>query len=183
MPRSSASIRLRFFGRNSSFGLPIGEWRSWMLPLGVRLVGDLTELRQEHVPQPLGPLGQDLIGVPVRRPHHLDDGFDVIVRHVLMEEVAHRVDEDHLRCRPAERLGELLGHEAQVESLLVRVVRDAPESLGERLGVAMLQPGLILVQPRTGFHVASVHSIVELSLIGSSCVGVYVKVTPQFGPT
>jgi hypothetical protein len=28
-----------------------------------------------------------------------------------------------------------------------------------------LQPGLTFVQPRTGFHVASVHSIAERSLI------------------
>ena len=39
IPRSSASIRWRFLGRNSSLGLPIGDCRSWMLPLGARWIG------------------------------------------------------------------------------------------------------------------------------------------------
>ena len=64
---------------------------------------------------------------------------------------------------PAERLGQLLGDQAEVEALLVGMARHAAEPLGERLGVAVLAAGLIFVQPRTGFQVASVHSIFETS--------------------
>ena len=42
-----------------------------------------------------------------------------------------------LRACPAERLGQLLGDQPQVEALLVGMARDAPEPLGERLGVAV----------------------------------------------
>ena len=60
-----------------------------------------------------------------------------VVGDVAVEQVAHRVDEDHLRPRPAERLGELAGDEAEVEPLLVGVARHPPEPLGEGLGVAV----------------------------------------------
>ena len=62
---------------------------------------------------------------------------DVLVGNVLVEEVAHRVDEDHPRPPPAERLLEPLGPEPEVEALLVGVARHAAEPLGERLGVAV----------------------------------------------
>jgi hypothetical protein len=52
-----------------------------------------------------------------------------------------------------------------------------------------MQPGLTLLQPRTGFHVASVHSIFELALIvqysstsskggGQKGVGIPLKAIP-----
>ena len=55
------------------------------------------------------PLCQHLIRVPVGRIHHAADGLDVVIRHIRLEQVAHRIDEDHLRrpppqaARPASR--------------------------------------------------------------------------------
>jgi len=49
------------------------------------------------------------------------------------------------------------------------MVRDASESLGECLGIAVLAAGLTFWHPRTGFQVASVHSILECSLMAKPC--------------
>ena len=75
--------------------------------------------------------------MPVGKLHDAGERGDVVVGDALVEQVAHRVHEDHLRARPPERLGELLGHQPEVEPLLVGVARDAPEPLGEGLGVAV----------------------------------------------
>ncbi len=75
------------------------------------------------------------------RLHDPADLLDVVVGHSLVEQVAHRVDENHLGLRPPQRLGKLLGDELEVEPLLVRMPRHAPEPLGERLGVTMRTPG------------------------------------------
>ena len=95
----------------------------------------------EHVPQSGRSLGQNLVGVPVRSLHDVADGLDVVVGHVLVEEVAHRVDEDHFRRLPPQRLRQLFRHEPEVKSLLVRMPGHAPEPLGERLGVAVVAAG------------------------------------------
>ena len=50
----------------------------------------------------------------------------------------HRVDEDRLRRRPLERLDQLLRDEPQVESLLIRMSRQAAKALGERGRIAVL---------------------------------------------
>jgi class 3 adenylate cyclase len=63
-----------------------------------RLIGDLFRLRE------LGRLGEHLIDVPVGLFHAVEDAGYVVLRHGLMEEVAHRVDEDQPRLSPAERL-------------------------------------------------------------------------------
>ena len=54
---------------------------------------------------------------------------------------------------------ERIGNQPQVEPLLERVTGHAAEPLGERLGVAVLAAGRDLRAARTGFQVASVHSI------------------------
>src|SRR4051794_10389342 len=58
-----------------------------------------------------------------------------------MEQVAHAVDEDHLRSLPAEGLGQFLGDEAWVESLLIGMALHPAKALGERLGIAMIAAG------------------------------------------
>ena len=84
-----------------------------------------------------GALGQDLVGVPVGLLHDAADGEDIVKRHVLVEEVAHGVDEDPARLGPEEGLGQLVGDEAEVEALLVGMAGHAAKALGEGLGVAM----------------------------------------------
>jgi len=53
----------------------------------------------------LGALGEDLKGVPPGGGHDFGDGHDVIVRDLVVEEIAHGVDEDHFGGAPAERFG------------------------------------------------------------------------------
>jgi len=55
----------------------------------------------------------------------------------LVEEVAHRVDEDHPRARPLQRLLQSLWPELQRKTLLVRMPRDATPALGERLCITV----------------------------------------------
>ena len=50
--------------------------------------------------------------------------FDVVVGNGLVEKVAHRVDEDHPRPLPAQRLLKPLGPEPEIEALLVGVPSD-----------------------------------------------------------
>jgi hypothetical protein len=56
---------------------------------------------------------------------------------VLVEEVAHRVHEDHPRPAPAQRLLQPRRPEPQVEALFIRVAGDTAEALREGLGVAV----------------------------------------------
>ena len=58
--------------------------------------------------QPATPLGQDLKDVPVGLCHDLEHAPDVVVRNLLVEEVAHDVHKDALGPAPAERKGKLV---------------------------------------------------------------------------
>lgn len=65
----------------------------------------------QHLQLSLGALGQDLVGVPVRFHHDASDAFNIVVRNVFVEKVAHRVHEDHAGRSPREWLEELFGDE------------------------------------------------------------------------
>ena len=86
-------------------------------------------------------LGQHLERVLSARAITSNTSRDELVRDVLVEQVAHRVHEDHPRPAPAQRLLEPLGPQPQVEALLVGVARHAAPALGERLGVAVRAAG------------------------------------------
>jgi len=49
------------------------------------------------------PLRQDLKDMPVRFRHDIEGSADVLVRHRLVKQIAHRVDEDLPRLPPAKR--------------------------------------------------------------------------------
>src|ERR1700722_4471745 len=87
--------------------------------------------------QSLVALSENLERVVVRPAHHIKDPLDVVQRHVLVEEITHRVHEDHPWTRPSHRLLQTLRPEAQVEPLLVRVAWNPAPSLGKRLGIAV----------------------------------------------
>src|SRR5262249_28453988 len=106
-------------------------------PPDVGLVRRKSELGLQQIPQPFRAFGEDLVGVPVCELHDTDDGKDVIVWHILVEQVAHRVNKDHLRGMPTQWLGKFLGDKSEVEPLLVRVTWDSPETLSERFGIAV----------------------------------------------
>jgi hypothetical protein len=80
--------------------------------------------------------------------YDLEDLLYVGVGNLLMEEVAHRGDEDHPRARPFQRLLQPLRPQLQLKALLVRMPRDAAPALGERLGVAVRAPRRDLLATR-----------------------------------
>ena len=87
--------------------------------------------------EPLVALRQDLEGVVAGLGHHGEDLLDELERDVRVEEVAHRVHEDHPRPAPPQRLPKPMRPEPEIEALLVGVVRYAAPALSERLGVAV----------------------------------------------
>src|SRR5262245_53109550 len=78
--------------------------------------------------QTLRPFGQDLILMPVRAVHHLEGPLNVLKRHIVVKQIAHRIDEDALRLLPTERLTEFFGDESQIEPLFERVSLHAAEA-------------------------------------------------------
>lgn len=69
--------------------------------------------------------------------HHREDLLDELDRDLRMKEVAHRINEDHPRSPPPQRLLKTARPEPQVKALLVGVARHAPPALGERFRVTV----------------------------------------------
>ena len=93
--------------------------------------------RAREVREAFMPLCEDLKRMPLGAAHHVEDVLHKLVGDVLVEQVAHRVHEDHPRPLPTQRLVEPFRPEPKVESLLVGVTRDTAPSLGECFGVAV----------------------------------------------
>ena len=83
---------------------------------------------------------QYLVDVPIRRFHRFEDPVHKSPVYALMEQVAHRIDEDHTWFLPPRWLRETRRPQAQVEPLLVGVALDSTPPLGEPLRVAVVAP-------------------------------------------
>jgi len=90
------------------------------------------------IPHARRPLGQHLEGVPARLLHGVEDLVDIGERHVLVEQVAHGIHEDHLRRADGERLFQAMRAQGQVEAFLIGMARHAPEPLREPLRIAVV---------------------------------------------
>ena len=97
--------------------------------------------------QPAGALREDLVGVLWRVGHHLEHPADEVERHVGVEEIAHRVDEDQPRRAPrvGDAQGVLVDGQGEARAACARVAVVAVlglahglESLGERERVAVV---------------------------------------------
>ena len=75
--------------------------------------------------------------MPVRETHHARDIGDVLIWHIVVKKVAHRINEDALRAGPAERITEFLWHEAEIKAVLKRMTRHTAKALRKGLGVTM----------------------------------------------
>lgn len=78
--------------------------------------------------EPLVPLGQHLVDMPGRFPHHLEDLLQKVERHFLVEEVAHGVDKDQARLSPPARLIQALRVQGELKSMrevIGKALRDA----------------------------------------------------------
>ena len=106
-------------------------------PPDVRRPRCLTQLALQQCGHAVGSLRENLVSVPVGRQHHPANFLDVFVRHALVKEVAHRIDENLLGLGPTNRIAQLLRHEPQIETKLKGMARHTAEPLRERLRVAM----------------------------------------------
>jgi len=86
-------------------------------------------------------LGEDLELMLRSRCHYVEYAADVVVGDGLVEQVAHRVDENSSRLVPEKRSGQAFRPEAEIEALLVWMAGHASEPLSERLGVAVSTSG------------------------------------------
>ena len=83
-------------------------------------------------------LGEHLEDVPIGRFHGVEDAVDERAGDLLMEQVAHGVDEDHAGPLPGKRLRQPFGAQGEVEAVLEGMARHAAEALGQALGVAVV---------------------------------------------
>ena len=91
--------------------------------------------------QPGRPFRQCLEPVPGRLDHGLECAEYEIVRDVLVEQIAHRVDEDEHRLLPFQGQPYPVVPQADVEALLEWVVRNATKTFREPLRVTVLAAG------------------------------------------
>src|SRR6266849_1968567 len=97
-----------------------------------------NEFCTEQVSHPFGPLSQHLIDVPVGLKHHIDNALNIFVAHVVVKQIAHRVNEDLSWPSPSEWFVEFFRDESKVESLFVWMIRNATKSFRESRCVAVL---------------------------------------------
>src|SRR5271166_1435096 len=90
---------------------------------------------------PVVTFGQNLERVPVRCPHDFANPGDVLGRHRLVEEIAHRIDEYPLWRAPFQRGFQLFGNEPEVEAEFERMPGHSAKSLGKPFGITMLATG------------------------------------------
>ena len=99
------------------FRLLLGKWPREAGEDFPRFFPDfLDALRKESIR--MAARGRHLKRMPARRLHDLADLLDVFAENALVKEVAHRVDEDHARLAPEDRIAELAGHQAKFKYLL-----------------------------------------------------------------
>ena len=102
------------------------------------VVGNGLHLGASAMPedQAISALGENLENVLGRAAHDVEDAIDVLHGDLLMEEVAHAVNEDALGGAPAERELELIGVERDRETVAVAWIPHRLEPSGEALGIA-----------------------------------------------
>ena len=109
--------------------------------------------------EPLGALGEYLIGVPRCIGHDREHLLYEVRRHLRVEEIAHRVDEDQPRRSPAVGRGQCVLVQGQGEAgpagprVAVVLVLGQPhrlEAAGERQRVTVVAPRRHSVAPRGG---------------------------------
>src|SRR5205085_6987121 len=109
-----------------------------------------TEYRAEslpEVPRARRTLRKHLIHVPVNPEHHVENSAHEFIRHVVMEEIRHRVDKHHARLGPTRGILEAIGPQPNRERVATVVGRvndgEAPSVyvreafFGERFGVTV----------------------------------------------
>src|SRR5690606_39891241 len=83
---------------------------------------------------------QNLKHMPVGFLHHVKNAINERAIDILVEEIAHRIHEDHAWLLPDKRLLEPRRPEPQTETLLVWMAGNTAPSLGEALGITIVTP-------------------------------------------
>src|SRR5688572_16923623 len=104
-------------------------------------------------------LRKHLKDMPVGSLHRFEYAIDETLRHSLVKEIAHRIDEDHPRPFPFHGLLKALRPQRQVKPRLEWMPGHSPESLSKSFCVAVVTAGGDLGATGDGVPVASVHSI------------------------
>ena len=94
------------------------------------------------------PLSQNLESVPIGSTHNIEDSLNEFNWNVLVEEVAHRVDEYSLRLSPAKRQFNHVRLEGQCEAFSVVRLTHGLEPLGHSLRIAEFTSGADLIAAR-----------------------------------
>ena len=130
-------------------------------PPNVGRIGGKFQLAVEKLSHTARSFCKNLVSVPICQAHDPRRLDDELVRHFVLKQIAHGIYKNHSWPDPFERFSELFGHELNIKPMFVRMARNSPKSFRKRFRVVVLEPGLTFLQPRTGFQVASVHSIFE----------------------
>ena len=105
----------------------------------------LTRLEESRHPR--GSLGQHLVRMLRRTRHHIDNAFDISVRHLLVEEIGHRIDEIDGGLLASKRLLQALRQQGQRKAVLVSGRAHGLQPARQRLGVTVLAAGRNLGAP------------------------------------
>ena len=76
--------------------------------------------------------------MPIRRFHRIKDTVDEAFRDLLVEEVTHRIDEDHPWPLPAERLPNALGAQCEIKAIFKGMPGDPAPAFSKALGVTIV---------------------------------------------
>ena len=79
--------------------------------------------------------------MPLCLDHDSANRLDIVVRYAVLEKVAHGIHKHEFRRPPGKGFGQLLGNQAQVEPLLIRMTLDPAKALRKRFGIAVLAAG------------------------------------------
>jgi hypothetical protein len=86
--------------------------------------------------------------MPVGALHSVEHLVDEYARHVLVEQVAHGINEYHAGLAPAQGLLDSLWPQRQIEAKRKGMARNAAKPLREALGVAVIAPATDLSATR-----------------------------------
>ena len=127
-------LRRQLRGRH----LLVTDYERRRLDRNVLEISHPAKLTRQQLTHPSIALGEDLEHVPVGSTHDVADVRDEVGRDLIVEQVAHGIDEDLSRAFPVQRWFQLLGYESQIEAALKGVSGYATEALSEHLRLAEL---------------------------------------------
>lgn len=110
-------------------------------PPNVCMLSSKTKVVIQEFLKAFRSLGENLKYVPVGQSHNSHNFDDVIIGHIAVEEVAHRIHKHHPRHSPFKWLGQFFRNETEIKTLLVGVTRNSAKTFSKCFGIAVLATG------------------------------------------